>query len=71
MDSETFILMLEDKLPRNDPLAIDLLRQRLDKLDEKQLDDIAFKISMIKLKSPALVFWVGSFFSVVWALDAL
>ncbi len=51
---------LQDKLPK-DLDSMQIFKEKLDKLDDKQKDDMFAKISMLNLKSPKLVFWVGSF----------
>lgn len=60
MDSQIILSELRDKLPK-DSESIQCLKEKLDKLDDKQRGDVFSKISLLNLKSPKLVFWVGSF----------
>lgn len=61
MDSFSLLTSLQNKLPKDDPLALSDLKAKLDSLDEQQLNDTYTKIELSHLKSPAIVFWVGSF----------
>lgn len=62
MDSAVVLMNVQDKLPKDDLMALNDLKQKLDSLDEKQLSNVVSKIEALDLKSPTLVFWVGSFF---------
>ena len=53
-------MSVQDKLPQDISL-ITALRNKLDRLDEKQMSEMSFQLPFLKLKSPTLVFWVGSF----------
>lgn len=61
MDTNSIMLMLMDKLPSNDPIGTKTLQEKLDKLSDAKRDDFVRNLPFLKLKSPALVFWVGSF----------
>lgn len=60
MDTNSILLMVQDKLPK-DIQSQQLLRDKLDKLNDIQRDELVQKLPLLKLKSPSLVFWVGSF----------
>lgn len=60
MDTNSILLMVQDKLPK-DIQSQQLLRDNLDKLNDTQRDELVQKLPLLKLKSPSLVFWVGSF----------
>lgn len=60
MDSNTILMSVQDKLPKNLGEQ-QLLRDRLDSLNEQQRNDFMVKIPSLGLKSPKFVFWVGSF----------
>lgn len=60
MDSNTILMSVQDKLPKNLGDR-QLLRDRLDSLNEQQRNEFMAKIPLLKLKSPQFVFWVGSF----------
>ncbi|MCH5312968.1 MAG: hypothetical protein J1E28_01005 [Helicobacter sp.] len=60
MDSNTLLMSVQDKLPK-DSFELQGFKERLDRLDEKARDEFMAKIPLLKLKSPLLVFWVGSF----------
>lgn len=59
-DTSTIMMMVQDKLPK-DMVSLSNLRDRLDKLSDAKREELVQKLPMLKLKSPALVFWVGSF----------
>lgn len=59
-DTSTIMMMVQDKLPK-DMVSLSNLRDKLDKLSDAKREELAQKLPMLKLKSPALVFWVGSF----------
>lgn len=61
MDANSILMSVNDKLPNNDPLAVDMLRQKLEKLNDTQKQNVMQQLSFAKLKSPAFVFWVGNF----------
>ena len=60
MNANSIVLMLQDKLPKNFAL-LKMLEDKLASLDEKKLNELAQKLPSLNLKSPAIVFWVGSF----------
>ncbi|MCX2716897.1 hypothetical protein OQH61_04015 [Helicobacter sp. MIT 21-1697] len=60
MDSNTILMSVQDKLPK-DLLEQQQLKERLDKLDEKGCNDFMAKIPLLGLKNPTSVFWLGSF----------
>ncbi|MGX3045386.1 hypothetical protein [Helicobacter sp. T3_23-1056] len=60
MDTNSILLMVQDKLPK-DIQSQQLLREKLDNLTDAQRDELALKLPSLNLTSPALVFWVGSF----------
>ena len=60
MDTNSILLMLQDKLPK-DIQSQQLLREKLDNLNDAQRDELMLKLPSLNLTSPALVFWVGSF----------
>lgn len=59
-DTNTIMMMVQDKLPK-DMISLSNLRDRLDKLSDAKREELVQKLPMLNLKSPALVFWVGSF----------
>ena len=60
MDTNSIMMMLQDKLPK-DPASVMALREKLDKMSETKKDEFIQILPTLKLKSPALVFWVGAF----------
>lgn len=60
MDSNTLLVMIGDKLPKNDPVGINILKERLDKLSETQREKLMRQLNIKRLKDPMMVFWVGS-----------
>ena len=60
MDTNSIMMMLQDKLPK-DPTSVIALREKLDKTSEAKKDELMKNLPLLNLKSPALVFWVGSF----------
>ena len=60
MDTNSILLMLQDKLPK-DIQSQQLLREKLDNLNDAQRDELVQKLPFLNLKNPVLVFWVGSF----------
>lgn len=58
-DTSTIMMMVQDKLPK-DMVSLSNLRDKLDKLSDAKREELVQKLPMLKLKSPALVFWVGS-----------
>ena len=59
MNANSIVLMLQDKLPKDFAL-LKMLEDKLASLDEKKLNELAQKLPSLNLKSPAIVFWVGS-----------
>ena len=66
MNTSSVIAMLQDKLPKNHA-QLKTLEDKLNSLDETKINDLVSKIQQLNLKSPTIVFWVGSF--VFGALD--
>lgn len=60
MDTNTIMLAIQDKLPQ-DMQSQAQVRERLEKLSDDKRNDLMRNLPNLKLKSPALVFWVGSF----------
>lgn len=60
MDTNTIMLAIQDKLPQ-DTQSQAQVRDRLEKLSDDKRNDLMRNLPNLKLKSPALVFWVGSF----------
>lgn len=59
-DTNTIMMLVQDKLPK-DMTSLSNLRDRLDKLSDAKREELMQKLPTLNLKSPALVFWVGSF----------
>ena len=60
MNASSVIAMLQDKLPKNHA-QLKTLEDKLNSLDETKINDLVSKIPQLNLKSPTIVFWVGSF----------
>lgn len=60
MDTNTIMMAIQDKLPQ-DMQSQAQVRERLEKLSDDKRNDLMRKLPNLKLKSPAFVFWVGSF----------
>lgn len=60
MDTNSILLAVQDKIPK-DIQSRQMLQDRLDKLSDSQRNELTQKLPLLKLKSPTLVFWVGSF----------
>lgn len=60
MDSNTILMSLESKLPK-DMTKISMLKEQIDKLDEKGKESFLMQVQHTKLKNPTMVFWVGAF----------
>ncbi len=60
MDFNSVLSSIVDKLPR-DGLAAITLKEKFERLSQDKQKDFISKLSQIKLKSPAFVFWVGNF----------
>ncbi|HEB9343850.1 TPA: hypothetical protein RZK20_000347 [Campylobacter coli] len=60
MDFNSILSSIGDKLPR-DGLAVLALKEKFERLSEERKKDVLNQLPMLKLKSPALVFWVGTF----------
>ncbi|HEB9351101.1 hypothetical protein AAID95_07590 [Campylobacter coli] len=60
MDFNSILSSIGDKLPR-DGLAALALKEKFERLSEERKKDVLNQLPMLKLKSPALVFWVGTF----------
>ena len=60
MNFDAFLPLVQDKLPKNDTIAIMTLREKFEKLDESKKQEVVNQLPLLNLKSPALVFWVGN-----------
>ncbi|WP_096021916.1 hypothetical protein [Campylobacter lanienae] len=60
MDFNSVILIIQDKLPK-DGVSSAILKDKFESLSQDKQKDFISKLSQIKLKSPAFVFWVGNF----------
>ena len=60
MDASSVIAMLQDKLPKKHA-QLKTLENKLNSFDEIKINDLVSKIPQLNLKSPRIVFWVGSF----------
>ncbi|EOX1264991.1 hypothetical protein ACPDI4_001534 [Campylobacter upsaliensis] len=60
MDFNTVLMSIGDKLPR-DGVASVTLKDKFEKLSEESQKNAITQLSVLNLKSPALVFWVGIF----------
>lgn len=60
MDFNTVLMSINDKLPR-DGVASVVLKDKFEKLSEEGQKSAITQLSVLNLKSPALVFWVGTF----------
>ncbi|EAH7563787.1 hypothetical protein DDI98_07380 [Campylobacter jejuni] len=60
MDFNSVLSNIGDKLPRDGVAAI-TLKEKFERLSEERKKDVLNQLPMLKLKSPALVFWVGTF----------
>ena len=60
MNASSVIAMLQDKLPKNHA-QLKTLEDKLNSFDETKINDLVSKIPQLNLKSPTIIFWVGSF----------
>ncbi|MBK1972965.1 hypothetical protein JG677_02700 [Campylobacter sp. TTU-622] len=60
MDFNSLLLSIGDKLPK-DGVSTITLKDKFERLSEDRQKQVIAQLPMIKLKSPALVFWVGTF----------
>lgn len=60
MDANYVFMSIKDKLPK-DQMSITLLQNELKKTSTAKIDELTQNLPTLGLKSPALVFWVGSF----------
>ncbi|MGM9996480.1 hypothetical protein [Campylobacter lanienae] len=60
MDFNSVLLIIQDKLPK-DGVSSAILKDKFESLSQDKQKDFISKLSQIKLKSPAFVFWVGNF----------
>ncbi|WP_213274842.1 hypothetical protein [Campylobacter vulpis] len=60
MDFNTVLMSIGNKLPR-DGVASITLKDKFEKLSEESQKSAITQLSVLNLKSPALVFWVGTF----------
>ena len=60
MNASSVIAMLQDKLPKNHA-QLKSLEDKLNSFDETKINDLVSKIPQLNLKSPTIIFWVGSF----------
>lgn len=61
MDFNSLLLSIGDKLPKDGISAV-TLKEKFERLNEDKQKQVATQLLTIKLQSPALVFWVGTFF---------
>lgn len=61
MDTNSIIMMVQDKLPK-DTMSLASLRDRLDKLNDTQRDKLHQTMGFIKLKSPVVGLILGLLF---------
>lgn len=60
MDFNSVLLIIQDKLPKDGVSSV-MLKDKFESLSQDKQKDFISKLSQIKLKSPAFVFWVGNF----------
>lgn len=60
MDFNSVLLIIQNKLPKDGVYSV-MLKDKFESLSQDKQKDFISKLSQIKLKSPAFVFWVGSF----------
>ncbi|MEE3745081.1 hypothetical protein [Campylobacter porcelli] len=60
MDFNSVLLIIQDKLPKDGASSV-ILKDKFESLSQDKQKDFISKLSQIKLKSPAFVFWVGNF----------
>lgn len=60
MDFNSVLLIIQNKLPK-DGVSSAILKDKFESLSQDKQKDFISKLSQIKLKSPAFVFWVGNF----------
>ncbi|EAK3930372.1 hypothetical protein C1U56_02820 [Campylobacter jejuni] len=60
MDFNSVLFSIGDKLLK-DATSTVMLKEKFDRLNEDKQKEVVAQLPMIKLKSPALVFWVGTF----------
>lgn len=60
MDFNSVLLIIQDKLPK-DGVSSAILKDKFESLSQDKQKDFISKLSQIKLKSPAFVFWMGNF----------
>lgn len=60
MNLDAVLLNIQGKLPK-DLMAITTLKEKFEKLSDDKKQEAISQISMLNLKSPAFVFWVGNF----------
>ncbi|WP_407927903.1 hypothetical protein [Campylobacter molothri] len=60
MDFNNVLFSVQDKLPK-DGISAMTLKEKFESLSEAKQQEVVSNIPMLGLKSPALVFWVGTF----------
>ncbi|MGX2984108.1 TM2 domain-containing protein [Helicobacter sp. 23-1048] len=60
MDTNSIMMMLQDKLPK-DIQSQQLLRDKLDKLNDTQRDELVQKLPLLNLKNPVVGLVLGLF----------
>lgn len=60
MDFNSVLLTIQDKIPKDGASSV-VLKDKFENLSQDKQKDFISKLSQIKLKSPAFVFWVGNF----------
>lgn len=60
MDFNSVLLTIQDKIPKDGASSV-VLKDKFENLSQDKQKDFISKLSQIKLKSPAFVFWVWNF----------
>ncbi|MBZ7959661.1 hypothetical protein [Campylobacter molothri] len=60
MDFSNVLFSVQDKLPK-DGISAMTLKEKFESLSESKQQEVVSNLPMLGLKSPALVFWVGTF----------
>ncbi|MBZ7963459.1 hypothetical protein [Campylobacter sp. 2457A] len=60
MDFNNVLFSVQDKLPK-DGISAMTLKEKFESLSESKQQEVVSNLPMLGLKSPALVFWVGTF----------
>lgn len=60
MDTHSIISTISNKLPRDNGLSANRLKEEVDKLDDTQKSEFQNRLTSLKLKDPIFIFWVGN-----------